>query len=249
MFEGWGAAAVAVAAVGTAVSADSARKATNAQKDAAAQAATTEMDQYNLNRADAAPWRAAGEQALGQLTAGTQPDGEYMRDFSLADFTKDPGYDFRMQEGQRAVDASAAARGGALSGAAVKGSERYGQNFASGEYQNAYNRFNADRTQRFNRLSSIAGIGQTATRDVANQGTQVATNIANGQIGVGNAQAASGIAQGNNIQSGLNTLGNWYMQKQLQQPQQPTATTQPVSGGGTMWDGNSYGGGGDTLYG
>lgn len=247
MFEGWGAAAVAVAAVGTAVSSSQAEDAEDAQYAANQQANQTQLDQYRQNRIDATPWREAGEDALSQLAAGTKPDGEYMRDFGLADFVKDPGYDFRMQEGQRAVDASAAARGGALSGAAIKGSERYGQNFASGEYQNAYNRFNADRTQRFNRLSSLAGTGQTATRDVASQGTQVATNIANNQIGLGNVQAASSIAQGNNIQSGMNTLGNWYMQRQMQQPQQQ-ANTQPVSGGGTMWDGNSYGGG-DTLYG
>lgn len=246
MFEGWGAAAVAVAAVGTAVSADSARKGANAQKDAANQASQTELDQYYQNREDMAPWRAAGEGALSQLTAGTQEGGDFNRDFTLADFTKDPGYDFRMQEGQRAVDSSAAARGGALSGAAIKGSERFGQNFASGEYQNAYNRFNADRTQRFNRLSSLAGTGQTATRDVANQGSQVAANVGSNMIGAGNAQAASGIAQGNAVQGGLNTLGNWYMQSRYTQPQTPVAPA--PAAGGTLYDGNSYGGG-DTLYG
>lgn len=245
MFEGWGAAAVGAAVVGGVVSSNAASKGAKAQGDAAAQASATELEQYYQNREDMAPWREAGQQALGQLTDGTQSGGDFNRDFTLADFTKDPGYDFRMQEGQRAVDSSAAARGGALSGAAIKGSERYGQNFASGEYQNAYNRFNNDRTQRFNRLSSLAGTGQTATRDVAQQGSQVAANVAGNTIGAGNAQAAAGIAQGNAIQSGLNTLGNWYMQSQQPQQQwynngQSSSQRPPVSDSVTLSDGSSF---------
>lgn len=254
MFEGWGAAIAAGSAV---VGAVSASNAADAQTDAANQANATSNAQYNQTRADMAPWRAAGETALGQLTDGTQPGGDYMRDFTLADFTKDPGYDFRMQEGQRAVDASAAARGGALSGAAIKGTERYGQNFASGEYQNAYNRFNTDRTQRFNRLSSIAGIGQTATRDVANLGAANAQTVAGNQIGVGNAQGGSAIATGNAVQGGLNSLGNWYMQRQYQQPNSSTAwaggSFGGAGGGYSGWGqgitGNGATAGGDVLYG
>ena len=152
---------VGSAVIGGVMSSNAAGAAADAQVQSSQEANATQLKMFEQNRADQEPWREAGITALGQLGAGTKNGGDFNRDFTLADFTKDPGYDFRMKEGQRGLDSSAAARGGALSGGAIKASERYSQDYASGEYQNAYNRFNADRTARFNRLSSLAGVGQT----------------------------------------------------------------------------------------
>jgi hypothetical protein len=207
---------------------DAAGKAAGAQSAAADRASATELQMYNQTRADQQPWREAGMTALKQLGAGTTDGGEFNRDFTLADFTKDPGYDFRLQQGQRGLDASAAARGGALSGAAIKATDRYSQDYASGEYQNAYNRFNADRTARFNRLSSLAGVGQTATNNVASQGAQVASNVAQNQVGQGNAQASSYVGQGNAVAGAAGTLGNFamsqYYMKNMPQYGAPTSS-------------------------
>lgn len=233
-------AVVASAVIGGVVASDSSRRAANAQKDAANQASQTELQQYNQNREDMAPWREAGANALGQLTTGTAQGGDFNRDFTLADFTKDPDYDFRQQQGQRGVEASAAARGGLLSGAALKGLTRYNQDYASGEFQNAYNRFNNDRTQRFNRLASVAGIGQTATRDVAQMGSQTASNVANNIIGAGNAQASSYVGQGNAISGAANTLGNFAMNRYYLSQMPGGASTMPTTpsygGTPTYWD-------------
>lgn len=209
------------AVIGGVVASDSARKAANAQKDSAAMANQTERDQFEQNREDMAPWREAGASALGQMTAGLQEGGDFNRDFTLADFTKDPGYEFRLGEGMRGLESSAAARGGLLNGGTLKAISRYNQDFGSNEYQNAYNRFNNDRTQRFNRLASVAGTGQTATRDVAQQGTDLARSTAERQVGVGNSTASSYVAQGNALGGITNTLGNFAMNKyfQSQQPQ------------------------------
>lgn len=141
--------------------------------------------------------------------------GDLNRDFTLADFTKDPGYQFRLDEGRKALEASAAARGMLLSGATLKELDRYNQDFASGEYSNAYNRFNADRTTRFNRLASLAGVGQTSLQQTGQQGQQTANNIAENQLAAGNARAAGAIGQGNAINNGLQTLGNWYLQRSM----------------------------------
>jgi len=103
----------------------------------------------------------------------------------------------------------------------------YGQQAGSQEYGAAYNRFNADRDRRFNRLAGIAGIGQTATRDVSNAAGNAGNNIANNQMAVGNANSANYIAQGNAINQGIGTIGNWYQQ----QPQ----------GGQPWWAGSSGG--------
>lgn len=231
---------VGSAIVGGYVANQSAKSAAGAQRDAAELASNTELEQYRQNREDMQPWREAGQQALGQITAGTGAGGDFNRDFTLADFYKDPGYDFRLQQGQRGLDATAAARGGALSGGAIKGALRYNQDYASGEFGNAYNRFNNDRTQRFNRLASVAGIGQTATRDVANMGSQTASNVAQNQIGAGNAQASSYVGQGNAISGAAQTLGNFAMNKyylsQMPGGASSMPTTPTYGGTPTYWD-------------
>lgn len=157
--------------------------------------------------------------------AGTQPGGsqagDYMRDFTLADFTRDPGYQFRMDEGARGVEASAAARGGALSGGALKALDRYNQGFASTEYGNAYNRFNADRDRRFNRLSAVAGIGQTASRDVAQMGTDAANR--RGEYGMqgANARASGYVGMANAANQGV---GNYMFNDLMRQRAAPLTT-------------------------
>lgn len=160
-------------------------EAADAQKQAANNAMGIQRDMFNQIRADNQPWRDAGVQALGKMQ-----DADYMRDFTANDFQQDPGYMFRMQEGQKALERSAAARGGLMSGGALKAITQYGQDFGSNEYQKAYDRFNADRDRRFGRLSTLSGQGQAATGAMS----QAAQNYANGaseaMYGIGNADAA-----------------------------------------------------------
>lgn len=232
---------VGSAVIGGVMSSNAAGNAADAQVQSSAEANATQLRMFEQNRTDQQPWREAGVTALGQLAAGTAAGGDFNRDFTLADFTKDPGYDFRMQQGQRGLDSSAAARGGALSGAAIKASERYSQDYASGEYQNAYNRFNADRTARFNRLSSLAGVGQTATNQVGAQGAQVASSIAENQIGAGNARASGYIGQGNAMSGAANTLGNFAMNSQyMNQGTNPYAYRPAQSNSVQLTDGTSF---------
>ena len=184
----------AAIAGGAAVSYLSGQNAQNAQRDAVRDSNNMQLAMYNQNRADQQPWMQAGRRALGQLQ-----DPSLMRTFSESDFKTDPGYAFRMQEGQSAVQGSAAARGALNSGATLKALQRYGQNFASNEYSNAYNRFNADRDQKFAKLSSIAGIGQSAQNQMSNAGQNYGNQYGQNQMAMGNAAAANSIAQGNNM--------------------------------------------------
>lgn len=174
--------------------------AARAQRQAADQSAQVQREQnaearrqYEQNRADLAPYRDQGYTSLGQLGRGTVDGGEFNRDFTLADYQADPGYAFRLAQGQRGVEASAAARGGALSGAALKALARYNQDQASQEYGAAYNRYNNNLTTRFNRLSSLAGIGQTATNTGVADGNNLTANLQQGA---------------NNITSSINAAGN-----------------------------------------
>jgi len=119
------------------------------------------------------------------------PDfGRYARDFSMSDFEGDPGYGFRMSEGMKALERSAAARGGLLSGTTLKGVQRFGQDLASQEYQNAFNRYQVNRANQLNPLQSLMGAGQTGANALTNAAGDVGRGLAGTYMGAGAAQAA-----------------------------------------------------------
>lgn len=165
-------------------------QALRAQQGASADANATQLRMFEQTRADNEPWRQSGMRALSGME-----NSDFQRDFTSNDFQKDPGYQFRMNEGMKAIQGSAAARGGLNSGATLKALTRYGQDFASNEYNNAYNRFNADRDRRFNRLSSLAGVGQTATQQVGQAGQNYANQYGANVTGAANAQAGQAMGQ------------------------------------------------------
>ena len=161
------------------------KRAVTAQERAAAQANATQKYIYDTTRADQQPWREAGLKALSGLEKN---------DF-MKDFTGDPGYQFRLNEGNKAINASAAARGMGNSGATLKSLARYGQDFASNEYNNAYNR-------AYGRLSQIAGYGVGAQQGISGAAQNYGNQVASNQLGMGNAIASANIAQANQ-QAGL----------------------------------------------
>lgn len=169
-------------------------KALDAQRRAGNDANALQKYMYEQNREDTKAWREAGSRAVGGME-----DKDFQRDFTLADFQQDPGYQFRMQEGSKALEGSAAARGSLHSGATLKALTKYGQDFASNEFNNAYNRFNADRDRRFNRLASLAGAGQTANSQVAQGGMNYANQAGANMVGIGNAEAANHIGRANRM--------------------------------------------------
>lgn len=178
--------------------------------------------QFDLQRGDLAPFREAGNLALGQIGRGTADGGEFNRKFMLADFQADPGYEFRRSEGQRGVEGSAAARGGILSGGALKALARYNSDFASNEYGNAFNRYQSDLGSRYNRLAGVAGVGQQATSEgnAASQnyvnGQQVGVNnIANNIQGGANARASQYVNAGNAVGNAANSIGSYFGTKAL----------------------------------
>lgn len=141
----------------------------------------------------------------------------------------DPGFQFRLLQGQQALERSAAARGGLLSGGTAKALTQYGQDYASNEYQNVYNRalgeyqqayniFQQNQANQYNRLASLAGVGQTAAGQLAGAGQSAAGQNANILLGssqnigqaiqnAGAATASGYAAQGNIWGNALNNLG------------------------------------------
>jgi hypothetical protein len=179
----------------------------------------------------------AQQQGPGLQVDPNSPDfGKYARDFAMSDFQADPGYAFRMSEGMKGLERSAAARGGLLSGSTLKGIQRFGQDLASQEYQNAFNRYGVERDRQLNPLQSLAGVGQTSaqqvgaagqnlTQQVGAAGQNMASGIGNalGAYGQGAAQAlgaggqarASGyVGQANSLTGALGQYMNYNQQQQ-----------------------------------
>jgi hypothetical protein len=128
-----------------------------------------------------------------------------------------------MSEGLKALDRTAASRGGMLSGAALRGATRYGQDMASQEYQNAYNRYQTNRAGILNPLQSLAGQGQTTANNLGQAGQNYATNAGNAYMNAGNAAASGYVGSANAwnqaLGSATNALGqgisNYYASRPM----------------------------------
>ena len=147
---------------------------------AANQSATQLQSQmYQDQVARQQPFYQAGLNALPSYTKGVMPGGDLVRPFAATDFQADPGYGFRMSEGLKALDRSAASRGNLLSGATLKGAQRFGQDIASNEYNNAYNRYVGNQATQRNALAGLTGFAPTAAQQIGNAGSNYATNAGN----------------------------------------------------------------------
>jgi hypothetical protein len=139
------------------------------------------------------PWRQAGISALNKLA----PLAEQYTPFGTQQFQADPGYAFRLSEGMKALDRSAAARGNLLSGATLRGAQRFGQDLASQEYMNAFNRYQAERAARLGPLQSLAGVGQTSAQAMGQQAGALGASLGQNYLTAGANQANAALQMGN----------------------------------------------------
>jgi hypothetical protein len=144
--------------------------------------------------------------------------------FGPEQFSKDPGYGFRLAEGQKALERNAAARGGLISGGALKAAQRFGQEMGTQEYTNAFNRYQIERNARLGPLQSLAGFGQTSVNQLGQAGQNYATSAGNLMTGGAAAQAAGQVGAANAITGGLGTYLNYS---------QNNALLNALRGGGT----------------
>ena len=133
--------------------------------------------------------------------------GKYAKDFSMADYQADPGYQFRLTEGQKALERSAAARGLLSSGSTLKGIENYAQGAASQEYQNAFNRYQVSRANQLNPLQGILNQGQSAANTLTSAAGVQGTNQANLIQSAGQARASGYVGGANALTGALGSIG------------------------------------------
>lgn len=199
------------------------------------------------------PFRQGGMAAQNRLLTyfglpgGTEGGdfGKYSRDFGMSDFTTDPGYGFRLSEGQKALDRQAAARGGLISGGALKAAQRYGQEMGSQEFTNAFNRYQTNRANQLQPLQSLMGAGQTATNTMGNAAANYGTNAGNLMTSGGAARASGYVGGANALASGLGQYMNYTQSQNLLNRLMPRAgggVGAPVnfggSGSGTFGEGD-----------
>lgn len=199
------------AILGGAISGRAASRAASTQAAATQEASDAQERMFERQVQLSEPWRAAGEQALNRLV----PLATQYTPFGMAQFQADPGYAFRLSEGQKALERSAAARGGLLSGATGKNLLRFGQEMGSQEYTNAFNRYQAERQAQLNPLQALAGVGQTTAQQIGQAGMQTAQNIGQTQMAGAAARASGYVGGANALTSALGGASNAYMQSQL----------------------------------
>ncbi len=186
-----------------------------------------EKQQWETNQANLAPWLSAGRSSLTNLEAllgiggnrGTPGYGSLAAPFvppTLQDAENEPGYQFARDQGEQAMENSAAAKGNLISGNTQEALDKWASQFAESNYTNVYDRafntFETNQATKYNRLAALAGLGQTTATTLGTEGNQTGSTIANidltggAQIGqdIQNAGAAtaSGYAAGANAWGG-----------------------------------------------
>jgi len=224
---------IEAAILGSAVlGAASSRSAAKTQANAAGQAADLQREQFDRQMELQAPFREVGLRALNKLEGAS----EYTP-FGMDQFQADPGYGFRFAQGQKALERSAAARGGLISGNTGGALQQFGQGLASQEYQNAFNRYQAERQARLGPLQSLAGVGQTSINALGQAGQNYASGMGEA-LGAGAQARASGyMGTANAIGGGIGQYMGYQQNQATNSLLQRALGQRPASSGMTFGEG------------
>ena len=227
-------AAAGIGALGSGLAASTqagaAENAQQLQAQEAQNALNFQEQQYNTEQQQAAPFLKAGTQAENTLSSLTSTPGQglltpWNQQFqapTAAEAAATPGYQFQLQQGEDALQNSAAARGGLLSGGTAKSLDQYSQGLASTDYQQVYNnafqnylqnynQFQTNQGNEYNRLAGLAGAGQQQVATSGQLGQQAANTNANINLTTGAQQGQdiqnAGAATASGYAGGANALG------------------------------------------
>ena len=225
------AAAAAIGAVGAVggglIASSGAKSAAKTQAAAADRSAELQKEMFEKQIELQKPFREAGLTAQTQLMQllGIGGDktaagyGSAAQPFGMQQFQQDPGYAFRQSEGMKALERSAAARGNLLSGSTLKGVQRFGQDLASQEYQNAFNRYQVERAARLNPLQSLMGAGQSSANTLTSAAGGLGQGLAQSELAAGQARASGYVGSANALAGALGGIGQAAMQYPMYQAQ------------------------------
>lgn len=219
----WAAGAtIAGSLISGSMGASAASSAADAQIAASQEQARVQKEIFDKQVELQKPFREAGLTGQNELMRllGLSGDktsagyGSLAQPFTGQDMYKDPGYAFRVSEGVKALDRSAAARGGLLGGNQMRGVTELGQNLASQEYMNAFNRYQAERAARLNPLQSLFGAGQTSANTLTGAAGNLGTALGQSAENIGAARASGYVGRANAINNALGQITNYYTGQQ-----------------------------------
>lgn len=234
--------------IGSVVGADASRSAANTQADAANRAADLQEKQYEQTRSDLQPYRDLGSNYIPQLqTALTNPllTATFTAP-TAAEAAATPGYQFTLDQGLKAAQNSASARGLGSSGAAIKGAESFASGLADATYGDTFNRAlttyatnQNTAANQVNRLLGVVGTGQNAAALTGSLGAQAAGGVSNALTSGAAASAAGTVGGANAINNGISSIVNGYQSNQLLNRLLPSATGSSAVSPSTLYGANS----------
>lgn len=265
---------VAVAVAGTSlisglVGSSAASSAADQQAAAAANAQGISQGEFNTITRQEQPFMASGYGSQSQLnyllgigTPGTMqggkngapgtdassPGGNYgslITPFNAQNFQElSPGYNFQKQQGTQGVLNGVAAGQGALSGSAYKDLIDYNQNQANTSFNTAFNQYQTQQGNIYQRLAGISQLGQAAAANTGQQGTALAGQAAQSATNIGTAQAAGTVGSANAWTGAINSAAPWLAYGGGGTPNYSSGSYSSVMGGGGSYGApNSYGSG------
>ena len=196
--------------VGALATGYAANRAADVQQQNAQRVADMQTRQYQQTREDLSPYRTIGQDAstrMGtRLSELTTPISVKPQDFLDSDY-----YKFLEQQGQRGVTASAAARGLASSGAALKGAAAFSKGLASQEWKSNFEMQRAGQTDAFNRLKGLIDVGAGAATGTGAAGSRAAEAAGTALTSGASAEAAAINRTGSSVANLANTIGGYAM--------------------------------------
>lgn len=204
------AAIIGSAVVGGAMSSRAAKNAASAQQKSTEAGIASQERMLERQLAETAPFRELSLQQLNRLSELYGPGGAYVKTPTMEELAIDPGFSFRMSEGEKALARMQAARGQYLGGGAIKAGTRFGQELASQEAQNAYARVMNQRAAVTNALLGIGGYGPALAGQNVGAIGAAGGNISNLQMAGGQARASGYLGQANALSQALGQAAMGY---------------------------------------
>jgi hypothetical protein len=168
-----------------------------------------EQETDRIYQKSLADWES-GLEKWKQENPDGQGDGRLLKNFTNEDFVRDPGYEFRMGEGNKGIDRAFASRGGTNSGAALKAIARFNQDYASNEFGAAYNRDATDKNRIYSFLSGTANTGLGAAQNNASMSFNAANQAGQNAINAQNTATMLSMNRQNNQQNAVQSaIGNY----------------------------------------
>ena len=216
------------AVIGSVIQSNAAQNAAQQQANAAQNAQNLQLSMFNTTLGNEQPFINAGQGATSQLQyllgtgnqGGSSPLGGFgslNAPFTMDTFKKySPAYQFQLQQGQQGTLNQDASGQGALSGAALKDLTSFNQGFANSAFNNAFNQYQTQQSNVFNRLNDMAGMGQAAASNQASGASSFGASAGQSAQNVGTALAGGTVGSANAIAGGIGNLSSipWLMQGQ-----------------------------------